>query len=161
MEDGKVLFYYGKGHGKSTAAVGRAVHAAARGRSAIIIQFLKGKNEETQDFLTRLEPEVKVFCFARSSICFNELNKQQQEEEIINLRNGFNYGRKVITTGGCDLVVLDEVLGMVDLNVIDIEEVMQLLEARPDDVTVICTGRVLDDRLRDYADEIYNIASEK
>lgn len=161
MEDGKILIYYGEGHGKSTAAIGKAIQAAGEGKSAIIIQFLKGKNEEEQEFLSRLEPEIKIFRFAKSDICFDELNERQQQEEIMNLRNGFNYGRKVITTGGCDLIVLDEVLGLVDLKVIDIEELKQLLAAKPEDVTVICTGRVLDNRLRENVDEIYNIASEK
>lgn len=36
-----------------------------------------------------------------------------------------------------------------------------ILFEQPDDVTVIMTGRVLDDGIREMADEIYNIASEK
>lgn len=160
MENGVVLVYYGVGHGKSTAAIGNAIHAAGEGKSSIVIQFLKGKNEE-QEYLNRLEPEIKLFRFAKSDICFDELTEEQKQEEIMNLKNGFNYGKKVIATGACDLVVLDEVLGLVDLNVIDIEDVRQMLAARPEDMTVICTGRVLDERLREMADEIYNIAPEK
>ena len=41
------------------------------------------------------------------------------------------------------------------------EELSDMLASRPDDVTVIMTGRVLDDGIRKMADEIYNIASEK
>lgn len=40
-------------------------------------------------------------------------------------------------------------------------ELSDMLASRPDDVTVIMTGRVLDDGIREMADEIYNIASEK
>ena len=36
-----------------------------------------------------------------------------------------------------------------------------MLAAKPSDVTVIMTGRVLDDGIRGMADEIYNITPEK
>ena len=54
MEKGAVRIYYGEGHGKTNVAIGSAICAACGGRTAIIIQFLKGKNE--QEFLSRLEP---------------------------------------------------------------------------------------------------------
>lgn len=161
MDKGVVMVYYGMGHGKSTAAIGNAIHVAGKGKSSIVIQFLKGKDEDEQEFLGRLEPEIKLFRFAKSDVCFDDLTQEQKQEEIKNLKNGFNYGKKVIATGACDLVVLDEVLGLMDLRVIDIEDVRQMLAARPDDMTVICTGRVFDERLRAMADEIYNITPEK
>ena len=52
-------------------------------------------------------------------------------------------------------------LGLLDLHLISKEELSDMLASRPDDVTVIMTGRVLDDGIRKMADEIYNIASEK
>lgn len=161
MDNGVVMIYYGEGHGKSTAAVGNAIQTVSRGKEAIVIQFLKRKNEEEEEFLKRLEPEIKLFRFAKAQESFAELSEEQKQEEILNLKNGFNYGKKVITTGGCDLVVLDEILGLVDLKVITIEDVQQMLSAKPEDMDVICTGRVLDDRIRDMADEIYYIAREK
>ena len=54
MENGAVQIYYGEGHGKTNVAIGSAICAACEGKEAVIIQFLKGKNE--QEFLSRLEP---------------------------------------------------------------------------------------------------------
>ena len=79
----------------------------------------------------------------------------------MNLRNGFNYGKKVVSTGACDMLILDEVLGIMDEKVISPEELKGLFAVKPEEMTLICTGRVLDDSLRDMADEIYNIAPEK
>lgn len=79
----------------------------------------------------------------------------------MNLRNGFNYGKKVVATGACDMLILDEVLGIMDEKVIRPEELKELFEAKPEEMTLVCTGRVLDDSIREYADEIYNIAPEK
>ena len=60
------------------------------------------------------------------------------------------------------VVVLDEYAwGFWILHLISKEELSDMLASRPDDVTVIMTGRVLDDGIRKMADEIYNIASEK
>ena len=56
MDRGVIQVYYGEGHGKSTAAIGNAIRIASEGKSVIIIQFLKGKNENELTFLSRLEP---------------------------------------------------------------------------------------------------------
>lgn len=159
MENGAVQIYYGEGHGKTNVAIGSAISAACEGKQAVIIQFLKGKNE--QEFLSRLEPEVKFFNFSRAGILFEQLDEDSRQEEIMNIKNGFNYARKVVSTGADTVVVLDEILGLLDLHLITRDELADLLASRPDDVTVIMTGRVLDDSVRDLADEIYNIAPEK
>ncbi|MCD7708962.1 MAG: cob(I)yrinic acid a,c-diamide adenosyltransferase [Clostridiales bacterium] len=161
MSEGIVQIYYGEGHGKSTAALGCAIRTAGIGKSVTVITFLKGKNEQEQEFLNRLEPEIKFFRFAKAEECFAELTAEKQQEEAMNLRNGFNYAKKVVTTGACDLVVLDEILGTVDEGVVSVDEMKELLANRPEDMTVICTGRVLPEGLRECADEIYNIAPEK
>ena len=66
MSSGVVQIYYGDGHGKSTAALGNAIHAASEGKNVIVIQFLKGKMEKELEFLQRLEPEIKFFRFSKS-----------------------------------------------------------------------------------------------
>lgn len=161
MSKGIVQIYYGEGHGKSTAAIGNAIRAASDGKSVIIIQFLKGKNEKALQFLGRLEPEIKVFRFEKSVERFEKLSESEKQEEIMNLRNGFHYGKKVVTTGACDMLILDEVLGIIDEKVISPAEMLELFAGKPEDMTVICTGRVLDEGIRKHADEIYNIAPEK
>jgi cob(I)alamin adenosyltransferase len=161
MSEGVIQVYYGDGHGKSTAAIGDALRVASEGKSVMVIQFLKRKNEKELEFLNRLEPEIKFFRFAKSAQSFEELSDSEKQEEIMNLRNGFNYGKKVVSTGACDLLILDELLGILDEKVISEEEVRDLLVSKPEDMTLICTGRVLNDTVREYADEIYNIAPEK
>ena len=67
----------------------------------------------------------------------------------------------MLTTGECDLVILDEVLGLVDHGLIDAEELKTLIGARLDDTDLIMTGWVLSDELRPYIDEIYHLIPEK
>ena len=61
----------------------------------------------------------------------------------------------------CDMLILDEVLGIVDEKVISPEEICELFAAKPEEMTLVCTGRVLDEKIREAADEVYNIAPEK
>lgn len=161
MSKGVVQIYYGEGHGKSTAALGNAIQMAGEGKTAIAIQFLKGKSEIKGDFIKRLEPEIRFFSFAKSEECFCTLSDEEKQEESINLKNGFNYGKKVVSTGACDLIIMDEILGLLDEGVITMEDIKNLISIRPEEMTMIFTGRVLPDELRAYADEIYYIASEK
>lgn len=44
MGKGMIQIYSGEGHGKSPAALGRAVQTACEGEYVVIIQFLKGRD---------------------------------------------------------------------------------------------------------------------
>ncbi len=155
MEKGLVQVYGGEGHGKSAAALGRAIQVACMGRGVVIINFLKGcQNEE---FLKRLEPEIKIFRFEKSEEEFALLSDEHKQEEIYNIKNGLNFAKKVPTTGECGLLILDEVLGLIDKGIITIEDLSHILEARSDDVDIILTGIRLNDDVCQLADEIYKI----
>lgn len=157
MCEEKVTVYCGDGKGKTTAALGYAMQSASQGNSVIIIQFLKGKKEEEMEFLKRLEPEVKFFTFARSEKNFAELSEEEQREEEINIRNGFNFARKVLVTGECSLLILDEFLGILDNQMISEEDLEALMNAKSEDTEIMFTGRVMSDALRKYVGKIYEI----
>lgn len=160
MGTGSVQVYYGAGRGKSTAALGRAILTASAGKTVFIIQFLKGKTDDGMKFLERLEPEIKVFRFEKSEEYYKNLSEGEKSEEVKNIKNGMNFAKKVLSTGECDLLILDEVLGLVDYGVIEAKELENLISVRLDDMELILTGRKLNDALRPYADEIYHLIPE-
>ena len=155
MEKGFVQVYSGEGHGKSAAALGRAIQVASAGRDVVVINFLKGYQNE--EFLKRLEPEIKIFRFEKSEEEFAQLSDERKQEEIYNIKNGLNFAQKVLTTGECGLLILDEVLGLIDKGIITIDALRHILEARSDDVDIILTGIRLSDDVCQLADEIYKI----
>ncbi|WMC93110.1 cob(I)yrinic acid a,c-diamide adenosyltransferase [Kineothrix sp. MB12-C1] len=162
MRKGTIHIYSGDGHGKSPAALGRAVQMACHGKKVVIIQFLKGKGLEDSDFLRRLEPEMKLFRFEKSDENFAELSTEQKAEEIGNIKNGLNYAKKVLSTGECDLLILDEVLGLIDNNIITVDELKNLLEARANEETdIIITGITLNDDVCVFADEVTKMETMK
>lgn len=160
MATGRVEIYYGEGRGKSSSALGTAIQAVSEGKDVFIIQFLKGKSNQKMEFLKRLEPEIKFFRFEKSQEYFNELSGEQQEEEAVNIKNGMNFARKVLSTGECDLLVLDEVLGLIDNRLIELEELKNMILARPEGMEVVLTGRVFREELRPLADQVYHIVTE-
>ena len=161
MVNGIVRIYSGPGRGKSPAALGRAVQTACRGGNVVVIQFLKGKGLSESDFLRRLEPEIKVFRFEKSEDGYEELNERQKEEEIMNIRNGLGFARKVLNTGGCELLILDEVLGLVENNIITVEELKEIIDIKNDDTDIILTGNSISEGLYDLADEVTIISTQK
>lgn len=160
MAEGLIYIYAGDGRGKSPAAIGRAVQAAVEGKHVVIIQFLKGKGLGDSDFLRRMEPEIKLFRFEKSDENYEELSDEKKAEEISNIRNGMNFARKVLATGECDLLILDEVLGLVEKGIISVDDLKAMLECR-EDTSVILTGIKLSDEICVLADEVSKIETVK
>ena len=77
-----------------------------------------------------MEPEIKLFRFEKSDGNFVELPEEKKQEEIQNIRNGIGFAKKVLTTGECDLLILDEVLGLVEKDIITEDDLKALLECR-------------------------------
>lgn len=161
MEKGFVKIYCGEGKGKSTSSLGRALVCAGEGKEVFMIQFLKGRYTGTLDYLKRLEPEVKVFRFEKMSRFYEELSEDEQREEELNIRNGVNFARKVVSIGECDVLILDEFLGLVDLGIIAVEDLIQIIRHKPEEMELILTGRNLPEALVDEADYISKIGIVK
>ena len=119
-----------------------------------MIQFLKGNRKEDQDGLKVLEPEFKIFRFEKADAFFEELSEEEKAEELINIKNGFNFARKVIATGECDVLILDEVLGIIDRNIIELEEFEHLVASKEEEMSLILTGKVFPEKLRPLVDAI-------
>ena len=64
--------YCGSAKGKTTLALGHSLRAAAEGKSVIIIQFLKGKETRSVDFLEQLDDlDIKIFRFEKRDCCYD------------------------------------------------------------------------------------------
>lgn len=161
MSAGKIEIICGNGHGKTAMAFGRGLQALTKQKSVIVIEFLKGsQRQEDLDVIKRLEPDMKVFRFEKSDRYFEELSEDEKQEQRLNIRNGLNYAKKVLTTGECDMLILDEVLGILDLGIASSEELKNLLACRGE-VDVILTGKVLSRQISAIAGRIDQIEHVK
>lgn len=157
MEKGMIYIYSGDGHGKSPAALGKALQKACDGENVVIICFLKKRGISESEFVRRLEPEIKIFRFEKSDADFMQLSEESKTEEIVNIKNGLNFAKKVMNTGECSLLILDEVLELVDNGIISVEELETLLLCKPDDMDVIMTGVAINEKVYKLADEVTKV----
>lgn len=158
MNSGNIAMICGEGTGKTSLAIGKGIAALMEHKKVIMIQFLKGnRKKEESDILGTLEPYFKIFRFEKAEEFYAKLSDEEKQEELINIKNGFNFARKVAATGECDLLILDEVLGLIDQGIITTEDLKRLMETKEENVNLILTGKVLSEELKPYADEILTI----
>ena len=152
---GLIDVYCGKGRGKTTLAMGRALLASVQGRSVMIIQFLKGQECREFDFLEQLEgQDIRIFRFEKLYGTYEELSGMAKEEEDQNIGNAIHFARKVIITQECDLLVLDEVLGLLDLGIIREQEIRDLLKLKRSEMQIVLTGRSFPEQMKDCVDRV-------
>lgn len=161
MGSGKIQIFYGDGLGKTTAAIGTGIRAVDEHKTVIIIQFLKGRHQKEESVLKRLEPEMKIFRFEKSTSRFEDLSDQEKQDELLNIRNGLNFGKKVLLTRECDMLILDEVLGLLDQGIISEEDILKLIESRDEGVDLILTGKSCSQGILSSADLISEMKAVK
>lgn len=104
-EKGLTQIYCGPGKGKTSVAIGQAIRAIGHGKRAIVIQFLKGRATSKLDYLSALEPDVRLFRFEKKDNYYEDLTPEEKLEENLNIRNGLNFARKVLATEECDMLI--------------------------------------------------------
>jgi len=159
--DGSIQVYYGSGRGKTTASLGLGIRAAAMGKQVIMVQFLKKKHSDTLELLKKLEPELRIFRFEKTAAEFCDLTPEEQKEQTDNIRNALAYARKVISTNQCDILILDDILGLIDYGIVTVDQVIELLSMKKESMSILLTGIRLPDEIAEHADCIYEISSIK
>jgi len=152
-----LLVNTGDGKGKSTAAFGTAIRAIARGWRVAVVQFLKSGEWHVGE--EKIARQIGVDWWAMGD-GFTWDSKDIEESEAI-AREAWAQARSLIEAGEHDLVVLDEITYPINWGWIDLAEVVNCLEGRPDNVNVILTGREAPDRLIEIADTVTEMRKVK
>lgn len=161
MYEGCVEIFCGNGRGKTSMALGKSIRSCSRGNSVVIIQFLKGRETGELSYLSNMNMDIKLFRFERSDKFYEELDEQERAEQKANILNGLNFARKLLTTCECDLLVLDEILGVLDYGIVQTEDIIQLIvKGREEGMHMILTGRSMYDQLRPYVDSVTTVETE-
>ncbi len=138
---GLVIVYTGNGKGKTTAALGMALRAIGRGWQALMIQFGKGSWHYAElDTAERLKPDLEIIPMG---IGFYKIldDKYTEAEHRAAARRALEFSRERMLSGRYDLLILDEINGAVTAGLLPIKDVMQLIADKPEDLTLVLTGR--------------------
>lgn len=161
MDKGLTQVYCGNGKGKTTAAIGQGIRAVGQDLKVIMIQFLKGRPTGEIEALKRLEPEFKTFRFEKQTKFVFEMDEDEKMDLKSDLKNALNFTKKVFDTRECDMLILDEILGVIENGLLTVDELIQLVKSKPDTMELVMTGRSLDERLVPLVDYISTIEETK
>jgi cob(I)alamin adenosyltransferase len=152
-----VLVNTGDGKGKSTAAFGVVMRAAARGWRVAVIQFIKsGKWQVGEE---KAAKQLGVDWWA-AGVGFSWDSTDLSEDEAV-AGEAWRHAAATIGAGEHRLVVLDEVTYPVNWGWIPLDDVVATIRDRPPEVNVVLTGRNAPEALVDVADTVTEMRSVK
>lgn len=153
---GLIQVFTGNGKGKTTAALGTALRAAAMGKRVALVAFDKGGEAHYSErkairdgipgmdiFVTgldRIDPETNRFRFG-----VTDDDRREGERGIALVRGLF-------VQDAYDLMILDEINSCVALGIVKEEDAVGLLDAKPARLELILTGRDAPAPVADRAD---------
>ena len=161
MEKGYLQVYTGDGKGKTTAALGLGLRAVGCGLKVIMFQFLKGAPSSELDSVPLLGGTFRIFRLAESDKFFRELNDAEKEALRTRLRQELAQVREVMEQRSCDLLILDEIMAVVNNGLLTVEEVCSLVDARPQEMEMVLTGRSAPQVLIERADLVTEMTCVK
>jgi len=152
MKKGFVQVYTGDGKGKTTAAIGLAVRCAGSGNRVFIVQFMKAM--KTGELLTLEKIEnIEIFRVCETTKFSFEWTERERNQERDNARSCIDRIKEKLKTG-IDLLILDEALGAISAEVLTEDDVLGIMESRPEETEIVITGRGLPKRIAEKADLI-------
>ena len=154
---GYVQVYTGDGKGKTTAAIGLAIRAVGAGLKIFIGQFVKGMDYSELKSLERFSPQIKVKQYGRAKF----VHSKPAEEDFAAAREGYEEIKEIIKSGKYDLVILDEANIAVYFKLLSVEDLLTLIDEKPESVELIFTGRKADPRLIEKADLVTEMKEVK
>lgn len=149
LDRGCVQVYTGNGKGKTTAALGLSMRALGRGLKVCFFQFIKGGGPYGEQLVAeRLAPDFTIIQTGRRGW----INTKDSGEDRCLAQDALQQAREAMLSGNYDLFVCDEINGAVAYGLIDVEQVLELIQARPAAVELVLTGRSADERVMQAAD---------
>ncbi|MFH1079575.1 MAG: cob(I)yrinic acid a,c-diamide adenosyltransferase [Pseudomonadota bacterium] len=154
-----VLVYTGDGNVKTTAAVGQALRSVGHGNKALVIQFMKGKKygevlaaeKYLADRLTMVQCGLDSFV----------MKTDPAPVDIELARQGLALAKKAVASGDYQMVVLDEINVALDFKLVPLEDVVEIIKAKPTSLDLVLTGRYAPAEVIELADMVSEIREIK
>jgi cob(I)alamin adenosyltransferase len=149
---GLLIVYTGDGKGKTTAALGMALRAVGRGWRVLMIQFGKGSWHYAElDSAKRLQPDFQIIPMGKGFYkILDDHYSEEEHREAAERALDFSYQQMI--SGKYDLLILDEISGVVSTGLLPVVSVLKLIDAKPEELTLVLTGRNAAPELIERAD---------
>ena len=145
---GYVQVYTGDGKGKTTAALGLSIRAAGAGLKVFIAQFLKKGNYNEIKALEKFSDLITIEQFGTGCL----LKGKPNPEDIECAQKGIEKVKSIVFSGNYKIVILDEANIAVNLGLFSVEELLNIIADKPEEVEIVVTGRNADQKVIEKAD---------
>ncbi|MFT6656930.1 cob(I)yrinic acid a,c-diamide adenosyltransferase [Maritalea sp.] len=158
IEKGLTIVHTGKGKGKSTAAFGMAFRALGNGMKVAVVQFVKGKwGTGERNVLDKFPDQVTLATMGEGFTW----ETQDRQRDIDAARAAWEQAKEFILDDKHDMVLCDELNIVLRYDYLPIEEILEVLEQKPEMKHVIITGRNAKDELVEFADLVTDMTQIK
>lgn len=158
VKKGLVMVYTGNGKGKTTAALGLAFRCLGHGKKVYMIQFMKGGGEYGEIQAARFFPNFTLVQRGMSSF----VRKGTPRREDVELaEKGLELAREILKDGSYELVILDEINVAVSFGLLKESDVLELIDLKPEHVTMVLTGRYAPPGIIERADMVSEVMEVK
>ena len=158
IEKGLIIVHTGKGKGKSTAAMGLAVRAIGNGMKVGLVQFVKGKWETGERQVLEKFPDLCVMKAMGEGFSWET---QDRERDIAAARQAWEMAKEMINDPSFNMVILDELNIVLRYGNLPLDEVIEVLQNKPEMLHVAVTGRNAKDELIEIADLVTEMTQIK
>jgi cob(I)alamin adenosyltransferase len=148
-EKGLIIVHTGTGKGKTSAALGMVFRALGHGMRVGVVQFTKGAIETGEAaFARQLEGRIDFYTLGEG---YTWETQDRPRDTIVALK-AWEQARALLENPQYQIVVLDELNIVLRYNYVPLDEVLETLRRKREDLHVIITGRNAKDELIEMAD---------
>ena len=159
LENGFIQIYTGNGKGKSTAAIGQAVRAAGCGLKSYIVMFMKEFPYSEVESLKYMSEFITIAQVGKDDFVLDR--ELPPRAEIEKAKSALLDIQMKMASGKYNLIILDEVCVAIYFGLLTVEDVIKIIEAKPETVELILTGRYCPQQLIDLADLVTEMKEVK
>lgn len=138
---GLILVLTGNGKGKTTSAMGMVLRAAGHNMKVCVIQFMKGDLYSGEwDGLKLLGGKVELYSTGKG-FCGIQGNPYPHSEHRENAQQALKLVEQKMLSGDFEVIILDEINNALQLKLVDLDQVMAILDTKPELMHLVMTGR--------------------
>lgn len=158
IERGVGILLTGNGKGKSSSAFGMVMRALGYDYKVGVVQFIKGQQLSGEEIFIREK------C---PSVTFHQMNTgftwetQDRTADIAAAKKSWSVAKEMLKDDRYHLVVLDELTYMLSFKYLSEDRILEALNNRPENQSVVVTGRGGGKALVEWADTVSEIKEIK
>lgn len=149
-EQGVLLVLTGPGKGKSSSGFGMVARALGHGMKVGIVQFIKGAFSTGEHAFFKDLPNVDYHVMGQGYTW----DTQDRENDVKAATEAWAIVKQMLTDDSYDMILLDELNIALRYEYLDLDRVLDDLQARPAMQHVVVTGRNAPQQLIDLADTV-------